>query len=83
MSYETGSRWLDGPRFVAWLDSLERPLPASLTRRMREWRLGGVADFYGVEHYLCALGFHASEIPDECWSDVAPDRGKWARVGAR
>lgn len=87
--YDPEARWLDGPSVYAWLYpqapgacGRERGWIANLTRRMNAWRNGAVVDVYVLDRYLCLLDIHASEIPDECWIERGPDRGKWAREAA-
>lgn len=63
--------WVDGPKFVAWLEEhgLESKLSLGegLARRMRDWQSGGVASVDAVDRVLVAMGFHLSELPDDFW----------------
>jgi hypothetical protein len=67
-------RYLDGPKFVKWLETEEgikfSDLTDSQQRRWRDWEAGSRADLYGTadriltdNHILSCL------IPDDCWSD--------------
>lgn len=80
MSYDDGDRFLDGPRLCEWLESLDLFISQSAVRRMYEWRRGGLADVYTVDRYLCRWGMHLDDVPEDCWSERAPDKGKWARA---
>jgi DNA invertase Pin-like site-specific DNA recombinase len=75
--------WLDGPRFVVWLEenglfNVNLQLGSGLERRFRDWRRGAAASVYTADRALVRLGRHLSEIPDDLFtrppivSDAAP-----------
>lgn len=87
MSYETGDRYLDGPKFAEWisprlkaeLQGVDKPSylrwACNLQRRIAYWREGQSADLYLIEPYLFTLGIHPLEIPDELWRGDSPKEG--------
>ncbi|MGH7265889.1 MAG: hypothetical protein ACREMB_13745 [Candidatus Rokuibacteriota bacterium] len=93
MSYSDGTRWLDGPKLVAWLRERagQRPptgqeddltwaralLGPTFQRQLRQWQRGTKVDLYCLDRWLVRLYLHPAEIPDECWCGP-PSRG-WSR----
>lgn len=66
-------RYLDGPRFVKWLEQEGvkfSDLTDSQQRRWRDWEQGSRADLYGTADRILTDNYILPVlIPDECWSD--------------
>ena len=67
-------RYLDGPKFVRWLEQEENvkfsDLNESQQRRWRDWQIGKRADLYGAaDRILTDHHISISLIPDDCWSE--------------
>jgi len=69
----TTARSAHGPLVVAWLDE-HRIVPSTeaLSRRMRDWRNGGMADIFTLDRLLTPTPYGLWELPDEVWRDVHP-----------
>lgn len=76
-------RYLDGPKFHAWLyevcpelDGLSSSLlSANDIRRIFDFKNGTCPEAYKVPDRICvALGLHLDDIPDEVWRTVPPRR---------
>lgn len=65
--------WLDGPKFVAWLEGATgftaEPHGASVKRRVTDWKAGAPVSIWKADDLLTHLGLHLSQVPDELWID--------------
>jgi len=68
-------RFLDGPKFIKWLQHEEKVAPALLTdaqkRRWYDWGQGQRADLYSnaVDRILTDNYISSRLIPDEVWAE--------------
>jgi hypothetical protein len=73
--------WVDGEKFVEWIEEV-RPnhmeeLSESQHRTLWRFRQSGVkGSLETVDHICCALFLHINEIPEEVWTDEAPNKGR-------
>lgn len=72
----TTARWADGPKVAAWLE--ERVSVSYYSdrfgRAVCRWRAGGQADFFVLDSVLAEAHFHPSDLPDDVWTEKAPNR---------
>jgi hypothetical protein len=73
--------WLDGPRFVTWLEGQEEHLEnwrvgSTFGRRLTSWRSGAAASVWAVDRILTQLGLHLSLIPEDLWLQESHLRNK-------
>jgi DNA-binding NarL/FixJ family response regulator len=65
-------RWLDGPRFIAFLLSegvVKNQQPDATIRRWSDWERGGRADRYGAADRVMTENLISERmIPDDVWS---------------
>jgi hypothetical protein len=81
-------RWLDGPKFIAFLLSegiVKSEQPESTLRRWTDWERGGRADIYGAAGNVMTENLISERfIPDDCWSkDQKYLRKRSPKVDAR
>jgi hypothetical protein len=65
------SHWLDGPKFIAWLES-EHGFKAShhgsnAERRAQRWKNGDMVSIWKADELLTKLSLHISLIPEAVW----------------
>jgi hypothetical protein len=73
------SDYLDGPKFVAWLESTNPDFTRdmfgpSTQRRLRSWCQGHAASVWSVDELLTGIGLHISQIPEDAWLPGYPRR---------
>lgn len=86
MSVAEQTDWLNGPRFVEWLEghgleNIKAQLGSSLERPIRDWRYGTAASIYTADKILIRLGYHLSELPDDLFTDSPMVTGFSAPIG--
>lgn len=74
--------WLKSRELAAWL-ATQRPAASNtgwvgaMERRIFDWsRANKSVSFYTVDRYLVRLGLTQFDIPDECWTTRANQRGR-------
>lgn len=77
------SDYLDGPKFLAWLEEADcfEPVVHDMKYRASKWRHGAAVSVWKADELLTAIGLHISQIPDEIWRLEAPQgkQPKWRR----
>lgn len=69
---EAPSAFLDGPRFVAWLENqgikgkiVNEVMGGYKDRRFSDWRVGTSVKLETADEYLVAFGLNISDLPDD------------------
>lgn len=80
------SDWLDGPKFIAWLE-VEHGFRAyqhtnAIKRRATAWRAGDMASIWKADELLTYLGLHLTLIPDALWL-AEPINDRYAKPAGR
>ena len=74
-------QWVDGPRFVAWIERVRPDYMAELTdthhRALYRFRQPGAKGSVETVDRICvALFLHLHEIPEDVWTWEPPSKGK-------
>jgi hypothetical protein len=71
VSESNDPRFIDGPKFTAWLKEQHYGLEVALelgestSRRWREWEEGSAIGVYTADRVLTRLGSHLAYVPEE------------------
>ena len=64
----TGRQFLDGPRFVEWLEG--EGVGGGDSRAFRRWKDGGAASVHSADRFLTKVGLHLGFLPDDLWIET-------------
>jgi hypothetical protein len=72
--------WLDGPKFVAWLEGEYRfkakPFGPAVQRRVSDWKAGSAVHVWKADEVLTRVGLHLSMLPSAFWLNSYRGPGK-------